>query len=38
MVEILEVLRGWRGGGGLSTFSERSGVDRKIARRYVKAA
>jgi predicted site-specific integrase-resolvase len=38
VVEVREVLRGWVGGAGLRTVAERSGVDRKTARRYVEAA
>src|SRR6195952_1703932 len=38
VIEVREVLRGWIDGGGLRTIAERSGVDRKTARRYVQAA
>jgi transposase len=38
VVEVREVLRGWLEGAGLRTVAERSGVDRKTARRYVEAA
>ena len=38
VVEIREVLRAWLEGAGLRTASERAGVDRKTARRYVQAA
>ncbi len=38
VVEVREVLRGWLEGTGLRTVAERSGVDRKTARRYVNAA
>lgn len=38
MVEVREVLRGWLEGAGLRKIAERSGVDRKTARRYVAAA
>lgn len=36
--EVREVLRGWLEGAGLRKIAERSGVDRKTARRYVAAA
>ena len=38
VVEVREVLRGWLEGAGLRRVAERSGVDRKTARRYVAAA
>ena len=38
VVEVREVLRGWLEGVGLRKVAERSGVDRKSARRYVRAA
>ena len=38
VVEVREVLRGWLEGAGLRKVAERSGVDRKTARRYVAAA
>ena len=38
VVEVREVLRGWLEGVGLRKVAERSGVDRKTARRYVQAA
>ena len=38
VVEVREVLRAWLSGVGLRTVAERSGVDRKTARRYVQAA
>ena len=38
VVEVREVLRGWVEGAGLRRVAERSGVDRKTARRYVVAA
>ena len=38
VVEVREVLRGWLEGAGLRKIAERSGVDRKTARRYVTAA
>jgi hypothetical protein len=38
VVEVREVLRGWLEGAGLRKIAERSGVDRKTARRYVVAA
>jgi transposase len=38
VVEVREVLRAWLSGDGLRTVAERSGVDRKTARRYVQAA
>jgi transposase len=38
VVEVREVLRGWLEGAGLRMVAERSGVDRKTARRYVDAA
>ena len=38
VVEVREVLRGWLEGAGLRKIAERSGVDRKTARRYVAAA
>lgn len=38
VVEVGEVLRGWLEGAGLRTVAQRSGVDRKTARRYVDAA
>jgi hypothetical protein len=38
VVEIREVLRAWLEGAGLRKVSERAGVDRKTARRYVEAA
>ncbi len=38
VIEVREVLRGWLDGAGLRTVAERSGVDRKTARRYVQAA
>jgi transposase len=38
VVEVREVLRAWLEGAGLRTVAERSGVDRKTARRYVEAA
>lgn len=38
VVEVREVLRGWLEGAGLRKVAERSGVDRKTARRYVQAA
>src|SRR5690625_3136989 len=38
VVEIKDVLRGWRGGAGLGVVAERAGVDRQPARRYVTAA
>lgn len=38
VVEVREVLRGWLEGVGLRRVAERSGVDRKTARRYVAAA
>jgi len=38
VVEVREVLRGWLEGAGLRKVAERAGVDRKTARRYVRAA
>ena len=38
VVEVREVLRAWLAGLGLRKAAERSGVDRKTARRYVSAA
>jgi transposase len=38
VVEVREVLRAWLEGHGLRKVAERSGVDRKTARRYVEAA
>ena len=38
VVEVREVLRGWLTGAGPRKIAERSGVDRKGARRYVTAA
>jgi transposase len=38
VVEVREVLRAWLEGAGLRTVAQRSGVDRKTARRYVEAA
>ena len=38
VVEVREVLRAWLSGVGLRTVGERAGVDRKTARRYVRAA
>lgn len=38
VLEVREVLRQWLSGAGLRTVSERAGVDRKTARRYVEAA
>ncbi len=37
VIEVREVLRGWLDGAGLRTVAERTGVDRKTARRYVAA-
>jgi transposase len=38
VVEVREVLRAWLEGAGLRTVASRAGVDRKTARRYVRAA
>jgi len=38
VVEVREVLRAWLSGVGLRTVAEQAGVDRKTARRYVRAA
>src|SRR5215218_8498642 len=38
VMEIREVLRGWLAGAGLRTVAAQAGVDRKTARRYVRAA
>src|SRR6185437_729171 len=38
VTEIREVLRAWLAGAGLRRVAEQAGVDRKTARRYVKAA
>jgi transposase len=38
VTEIFEVLRAWLAGAGLRRVAEQAGVDRKTARRYVKAA
>ncbi|HET8661519.1 MAG TPA: hypothetical protein VFM55_21300 [Micromonosporaceae bacterium] len=38
VIEVREVLRAWLSGGGLRTVAAQAGVDRKTARRYVRAA
>jgi len=38
MIEITEVLRQWRGGGGCKQIARRLGLDPKTVRRYVRAA
>jgi transposase len=38
VTEVREVLRAWLAGQGLRRVAERAGVDRKTARRYVRAA
>lgn len=37
-VEVCEVMRSWRDGGGSRTIAERAGVDRRAARQCVQAA